>query len=147
VTTLIQVEPVATTTFEVVGGNTTTLEVSGQTVPATELNSEAQPATQTEVQTQPVSSTAVKYYFVNVFNQQPTRLQTKGFGESQPLAPNNPDGSDNPAGREKDRRVEFIIKTQTRTVVRSPGADPFRDAVNSAPNAAVLVQNAKTAAD
>ncbi len=91
---------------------------------------------------------AVKYYFVNVFNEQPTRLQTKGFGESQPLAPNNnPDGSDNPAGREKNRRVEIIIQTQTRTVVRSPGADPFRDAVNSAQNAAVLVQNAKTAED
>jgi outer membrane protein OmpA-like peptidoglycan-associated protein len=91
---------------------------------------------------------AVKYYFVNVFNEQPNRLQTKGFGESQPIAPNNnPNGSDNPAGREKNRRVEFIIKTQTRTVVRSPGEDPFRDAVNSAQNAAVLVQNAKTAAD
>lgn len=91
---------------------------------------------------------AVKYYFVNVFNEEATRLQTKGFGESKPIAPNNnPNGSDNPAGREKNRRVEFIIKTQTRTVVRSPGADPFRDAVNSAQNAAVLVQNAKTAAD
>jgi outer membrane protein OmpA-like peptidoglycan-associated protein len=91
---------------------------------------------------------AVKYYFINVFQEQPTRLQTKGFGESKPIAPNNnPNGSDNPAGREKNRRVEFIIKTQTRTVVRSPGEDPFRDAVNSAQNAAVLVQNAKTAAD
>jgi outer membrane protein OmpA-like peptidoglycan-associated protein len=91
---------------------------------------------------------AVKYYFVNIFNEEPTRLQTKGFGESKPIAPNNnPDGSDNPAGREKNRRVEFIIKTETRTVVRSPGEDTFRDAVNSAQNAAVLVQNAKTAAD
>lgn len=91
---------------------------------------------------------AVKYYFVNVYNEEPTRLQTKGFGESKPIAPNNnPDGSDNPAGREKNRRVEFIIKTQTRTEVRSPGDDPFRDAVNFAQNAAVLVQNAKTADD
>jgi len=91
---------------------------------------------------------AVKYYFVNIFNEEPTRLQTKGFGESQPIAANNnPDGSDNPAGREKNRRVEFIIKTETRTVVRSPGEDPFRDAVNFAQNAAVLVQNAKTAED
>ncbi len=31
--------------------------------------------------------------------------------------------------------------------MRSPGADPFRDAVNSAQNAAVLVQNVKTAGD
>lgn len=39
-----------------------------------------------------------------------SRLQAKGYGESQPVAPNtNPDGSDNPAGREKNRRTEFKV--------------------------------------
>ncbi|MBD2183248.1 OmpA family protein [Planktothrix sp. FACHB-1355] len=55
---------------------------------------------------------AVKYYLINVFKVQPNRLQTKGFGKIKPIAPNNnPDGSDNPTGREKNRRVEVLIKT------------------------------------
>lgn len=55
---------------------------------------------------------AVKYYLINVFKASPTRLQTKGLGKTKPIAPNNnPDGSDNPTGREKNRRVEVIIKT------------------------------------
>lgn len=38
------------------------------------------------------------------------RLQSKGYGESVPLAPNTlEDGSDNPAGRDKNRRTEFKI--------------------------------------
>jgi outer membrane protein OmpA-like peptidoglycan-associated protein len=38
------------------------------------------------------------------------RLQAKGYGESRPIAQNtNPDGSDNPDGRQKNRRVEVII--------------------------------------
>jgi len=36
----------------------------------------------------------------------------KGFGKTRPVAPNtNPDGSDNPAGRQKNRRVEIVINT------------------------------------
>lgn len=36
---------------------------------------------------------------------------TEGVGESQPVAPNeNADGSDNPTGREQNRRVEIIIR-------------------------------------
>lgn len=39
-------------------------------------------------------------------------LRTRGLGKSRPVAPNeNPDGSDNPAGREKNRRVEVVIDT------------------------------------
>ena len=39
-------------------------------------------------------------------------LTTSGEGESLPVAPNqNPDLSDNPEGRQKNRRVEFIIET------------------------------------
>lgn len=91
---------------------------------------------------------AVKYYLVNVFKQPATRMQTQGFGESKPLDRNeNPDGSDNPAGREKNRRVEFIIKTETRKEVISPGADTFGVAVKSAQDAALLVQSAKTPED
>lgn len=57
-------------------------------------------------------SAAIKYYFINVFKVQNTRMQTKGYGKNKPIAPNNnPDGSDNPIGREKNRRVELIIKT------------------------------------
>lgn len=38
------------------------------------------------------------------------RLLAKGYGESQPIAPNsNPDGSDNPEGRAMNRRTEFRI--------------------------------------
>ena len=39
-----------------------------------------------------------------------SRLTAKGYGESRPIAPNkNPDGSDNPAGRDKNRRTEFKV--------------------------------------
>jgi len=40
-----------------------------------------------------------------------TRLTTRGFGEKYPVAPNTrDDGSDNPDGRAKNRRVEVIIE-------------------------------------
>jgi peptidoglycan-associated lipoprotein len=40
----------------------------------------------------------------------PTRLVAKGYGETRPVARNmNPDGSDNPAGRARNRRTEFRI--------------------------------------
>lgn len=39
-----------------------------------------------------------------------SRLKSKGYGEAQPIAPNtNPDGSDNPDGREQNRRTEFKV--------------------------------------
>jgi OOP family OmpA-OmpF porin len=38
------------------------------------------------------------------------KLQARGYGESIPIAPNsNPDGSDNPAGRQLNRRTELKI--------------------------------------
>ena len=42
------------------------------------------------------------------------RISGKGYGESEPIAPNtNPDGSDNPDGRAKNRRVDFkVLGTQ-----------------------------------
>jgi outer membrane protein OmpA-like peptidoglycan-associated protein len=40
-------------------------------------------------------------------------LVPKGFGEANPVAPNEkPSGADNPEGRAKNRRVEFIIPTR-----------------------------------
>jgi peptidoglycan-associated lipoprotein len=40
----------------------------------------------------------------------PDRLVAKGYGESKPIARNtNPDGTDNPDGRQKNRRTEFKI--------------------------------------
>ena len=40
------------------------------------------------------------------------RFDTKGLGAKQPVAPNQkPDGSDDPEGRQKNRRVEITIKT------------------------------------
>ncbi len=39
------------------------------------------------------------------------RITMKYFGESKPLAPNaNPDGTDNPNGRDKNRRAEIIVR-------------------------------------
>jgi len=40
-----------------------------------------------------------------------SRMETHGYGESRPIAENeNSDGSDNPNGRQKNRRVEFTIQ-------------------------------------
>lgn len=39
-----------------------------------------------------------------------TRMQAKGYGETRPIAPNSlPDGSDNPEGRQLNRRTEFTV--------------------------------------
>src|SRR6266446_6610532 len=38
------------------------------------------------------------------------QFNTKGFGETQPVASNTkPDGSDDPEGRQKNRRVEIVV--------------------------------------
>jgi photosystem I P700 chlorophyll a apoprotein A2 len=40
-----------------------------------------------------------------------TNLSTRGWGKTKPVAPNSrPDGSDNPEGRQKNRRVELRIQ-------------------------------------
>lgn len=42
-----------------------------------------------------------------------TRLSTRGFGKTKPVAPNTkPDGKDDPEGRQKNRRVEIAVKTR-----------------------------------
>lgn len=54
---------------------------------------------------------AVKTYLVQNFQVNGDRLTPKGLGKTQPIAPNTKaDGSDNPEGRQKNRRVEVIIR-------------------------------------
>ncbi|RZJ83726.1 MAG: OmpA family protein, partial [Chryseobacterium sp.] len=39
-----------------------------------------------------------------------SRMRSKGYGESMPIAPNTfPDGKDNPDGRTLNRRTEFKV--------------------------------------
>lgn len=52
---------------------------------------------------------SVKQYLVD-HGVAPSRLDSKGFGETQPVAPNTkPNGEDNPAGRAQNRRVELEV--------------------------------------
>ncbi|NBP68607.1 MAG: OmpA family protein, partial [Cytophagia bacterium] len=54
------------------------------------------------------AESTVKYLVNNGISQQ--RLTAKGYGETKPIARNtNPDGSDNPVGRARNRRTEFKI--------------------------------------
>ncbi len=42
------------------------------------------------------------------------RMKTRGYGESKPIVANkNPDGSDNPEGRQLNRRVSFVLDEKT----------------------------------
>lgn len=55
-------------------------------------------------------ATAVKQWLVAKGGVSARRLQTRGLGEAQPVAPNtNPDGTDSPSGRQKNRRVEIRL--------------------------------------
>jgi outer membrane protein OmpA-like peptidoglycan-associated protein len=56
---------------------------------------------------------AVKNWLVQNASIAGSRITTQGWGETKPIAPNKkPDGSDDPGGRQKNRRVE-IVMTQT----------------------------------
>jgi OOP family OmpA-OmpF porin len=49
-------------------------------------------------------------YLVNNKGIDEGRIESKGYGETMPVAPNrNADGSDNPEGRKKNRRTEFKV--------------------------------------
>ena len=54
---------------------------------------------------------AVKTWLIEQGGLSPdTNILTKGYGETKPVAPNTkPNGSDNPEGRAKNRRVEIYI--------------------------------------
>ena len=54
-------------------------------------------------------ASAVKDWLV-AHNAVPAGAATKGWGEERPVAPDTrPDGSDDPAGRQKNRRVEVVL--------------------------------------
>jgi outer membrane protein OmpA-like peptidoglycan-associated protein len=54
---------------------------------------------------------AVKTYLVKDGGLQKVRFDVKGFGAENPVAPNTkPDGSDDPDGRQKNRRVEIVMR-------------------------------------
>jgi outer membrane protein OmpA-like peptidoglycan-associated protein len=54
---------------------------------------------------------AVKNWLTSKSGKSTQAFSTKGLGEAAPVAPNsNPDGSDNPEGRQKNRRVEITVK-------------------------------------
>jgi len=55
---------------------------------------------------------SVKNWLAQNAGVQQNRITTRGWGETKPIAPNkNPNGSDNPAGRQKNRRVELTLRT------------------------------------
>jgi outer membrane protein OmpA-like peptidoglycan-associated protein len=54
---------------------------------------------------------AVKSWLVQKGGMNGKQIKTKGWGKANPVASNtNPDGSDNPEGRQKNRRVEITVK-------------------------------------
>src|ERR1022692_51261 len=54
---------------------------------------------------------AVRRWFVANEGLQEVKFAAKGFGAKNPVAPNTkPDGSDDPNGRQKNRRVEITIQ-------------------------------------
>jgi outer membrane protein OmpA-like peptidoglycan-associated protein len=54
---------------------------------------------------------AVKDWLVKKKRIPKSIITTRGFGETKPVAPNtNPDGSDNPQGRQQNRRVEITVE-------------------------------------
>lgn len=56
-------------------------------------------------------ATAVKDWLVKNGGVPAATISAKGFGEENPVAPNmNPDGSDDPVGRAKNRRVSIIVE-------------------------------------
>ncbi len=54
---------------------------------------------------------AVKDWLVKKKDVPESIITTRGFGETKPVAPDkNPDGSDNPQGRQQNRRVEITVE-------------------------------------
>ncbi len=53
---------------------------------------------------------SVKNWLVESGGVDGARITARGLGEADPVAPNtNPDGTDNPEGRQKNRRVEITV--------------------------------------
>ena len=55
---------------------------------------------------------AVRDWLVKNGGASAARITTKGWGKTKPIVPNtHPDGSDDPDGRKKNRRVEITVRT------------------------------------
>lgn len=55
---------------------------------------------------------AVLRHLESVEKIDPSLMKAEGFGENHPVAPNTqPDGSDDPEGRQQNRRVEVVLET------------------------------------
>lgn len=55
---------------------------------------------------------AVREWLVKKGGASAAKITTKGWGKSKPIVPNaRPDGSDDPDGRKKNRRVEITVRT------------------------------------
>ena len=55
---------------------------------------------------------AVRDWLVKNGGASAARITTKGWGRTKPIVPNtHPDGSDDPDGRKKNRRVEITVRT------------------------------------
>jgi outer membrane protein OmpA-like peptidoglycan-associated protein len=55
---------------------------------------------------------SVKHWLVQNAAVPENRITIRGWGETKPVAPNkNPNGTDNPAGRQMNRRVELTLRT------------------------------------
>ncbi len=53
---------------------------------------------------------SVKAWLVQNASVAGSRISTRGWGETKPIAPNKkPDGADDPEGRQKNRRVEIVL--------------------------------------
>ena len=51
------------------------------------------------------------------------RLVAKGYGEYKPIAPNTtPEGTDNPEGRQLNRRTEIKVIGETKVVIQKKEA-------------------------
>ena len=56
-------------------------------------------------------ATAVKSWLVQNAGIQAAHISTRGWGETKPVVPNKrPDGADDPLGRQKNRRVEIVLR-------------------------------------
>ncbi|MEP6708795.1 MAG: OmpA family protein [Verrucomicrobiota bacterium] len=61
-------------------------------------------------------ATAVKDWLVKNGGVSATNISAKGLGEDNPVAPNTaPDGTDDPVGRAKNRRVSIIVEKPATT--------------------------------
>src|SRR2546426_3764332 len=58
---------------------------------------------------------SVKNWFIDKEGLGSVQFTTQGFGAKKPVAPNTkPDGADDPDGRQKNRRVEIILKKSSQ---------------------------------